>query len=98
MPTSIQMIYNVNISKMIMDHPGETLDEKLLHCACCDCCERHSINRPFILAPLEQPQPHEKDEAPCCPCNCRHVARYICRIVDNNNTQYPSLHWNYFQN
>lgn len=97
MPTTQELIGNNRISYMIMSIPGNTLDEKLLQCTCCLCCKRHTVDRPFLLAPFEIIEPREKEEAPCCPCNCRHAARYICRLIDEQNKQFPNLHYYYFQ-
>jgi len=97
MHTPQQLIGNNRIAQMIMDIPGNTLDDKLLNCACCQCCGRHTTYRPFKLEPFKDPEPREKDEARCCPCNCRHAARYICRLIHDRNKQFPKLHSFYFQ-
>ena len=64
--------------------PGATLEEKLKTCASCKCCERHQIKRPKVFAPWIE----TKYRGDCdkfynpCPCDCRHIARFICRQIE----------------
>jgi len=63
--------------------PGNTLQDKLDHLATCNCCVRHGTNKPRFLAPwIERPikpQVYPLD----CECDCRHMARWICRGVEH---------------
>ena len=65
--------------------PGDSWKAKLEHCATCTCCIRHQILRPtkFVQwcdeASDTTVQLHDK--VPTCPCDCRHMARFICRQV-----------------
>lgn len=57
---------------------GDTYQEKLNTLSLCNCCERHKINRPRIFTHwLELPFSNNYETN--CSCNCRHVARWICR-------------------
>ena len=63
--------------------PGKTLQDKLNHLAACNCCARHCTNKPRLLAPWierpTKPQVYPSD----CECDCRHMARWICRAVEH---------------
>ena len=66
--------------------PGNTWQQKLDHCNQCNCCTRHSINRPTSFKPwietnFSNTPPHLKENM--CKCNCRHNARFICRQCDD---------------
>ena len=61
---------------------GITWQEKLHTLSRCNCCFRHQKNKPFIFGmykdlPLSNLPPN------LCDCNCRHIARFICRQSDN---------------
>ena len=57
--------------------PGKTWKDKLEHCAACKCCERHQFKKPTsFVAWTETPL---KDSVRTCVCDCRHMARFICR-------------------
>ncbi len=64
--------------------PGDTWQAKLDNCAGCKCCPRHQERRPsWISWPFwenpSSPKIHNVDKD--CECNCRHLARFICRQV-----------------
>lgn len=64
--------------------PGNTWADKIVHLNKCDCCERHPKDKPKIFGPsIELPsRKHLRDDLDTvkqCPCNCRHLARQICR-------------------
>ena len=70
--------------------PGFTYQEKLNELSNCQCCDRHNRNKPHLYQPytefgteseLDAP-PHEYHD---CGCQCRHLARFICR-------QYPAVY------
>jgi IS5 family transposase len=58
--------------------PGKTWKEKLEACAACQCCERHQAQKPGSFVPwIETPL---KNSSPrTCECDCRHMARFLCR-------------------
>lgn len=62
--------------------PGDTWQAKLDSCSGCKCCPRHQVHRPFRLFRMgfdEPPKIHNMDKD--CECECRHLARFICRQV-----------------
>ena len=72
-------IAKILVNDMIRNIPGSTLAEKLAYCASCECCERHTINRPTRLEPWVSPVPRPHEDNFRCNCTCRHAARFICR-------------------
>lgn len=44
----------------------------------CDCCKRHSYNKPAIFSPWIEKSCLNNPENDC-DCDCRHLARFICR-------------------
>jgi len=76
--------------------PGSTWQAKLNHCASCKCCIRHQTFRPRDLVrwrELEEVEDGLLPTAPSrpqrCNCDCRHMARFICRQVeDDGSTPY----------
>jgi hypothetical protein len=76
-------IADILVNDMIRKIPGSTLSEKLAYCASCECCERHTINRPTRLEPWVSPAPRPQDDDFRCNCICRHAARFICRQCTN---------------
>lgn len=63
--------------------PGSNLQEKLERVVNCNCCERHQINKPRVLAPwVDTPLNNSQSHLYHCNCNCRHLARFICRSCD----------------
>ena len=72
--------------------PGDNWYTKLKHCTSCKCCPRHQTLKPNRLVPWTEteteniipPWVHTN-----CECDCRHMARHICRQVTvNNNDEY----------
>jgi hypothetical protein len=66
--------------------PGDTFQEKLDHLSNCNCCDRHQINKPLAFfawceLPFNNLRNYDNDNN--CKCNCRHVARFICRQHDD---------------
>lgn len=65
---------------------GETWEEKLDTLNRCDCCERHKKDKPSIISPWKDtPLTRTRLSHHECHCECRHLARFICRqfeIVD----------------
>ena len=74
---------------------GNTLQEKLITLSKCNCCSRHSINKPFMFSPwVETTWKNKSPEfKPDCQCSCRHDARIICRQHSdyNDESMYPEL-------
>lgn len=48
----------------------------------CKCCSRHKINKPHSLAPWNDTVTNMNRENHKCECECRHMARFICRYVE----------------
>lgn len=44
----------------------------------CDCCNRHQINKPAVPQVWKDIEPSWIQDVDC-PCNCRQMARMICR-------------------
>ena len=62
---------------------GVTLLDKLNHLSNCDCCERHQVNKPTVFQPWYETPFNNTQNIYHCMCNCRHVARFICRQANN---------------
>ena len=74
------MSLNLNLIKQVIDDvPGDTYQDKLDHLSNCNCCKRHQINKPSVFTVWQETQFHNNQEVHSCICNCRHVARFICR-------------------
>ena len=59
---------------------GHSLESKLFTLNTCDCCSRHTINKPSIFKVWHNTQfIFKPNKLNLCPCNCRHLARIICR-------------------
>lgn len=48
--------------------------------SCKRCCQRHQVNKPSALVPWTDTQLQGTQDTPCS-CPCRHLARFICREV-----------------
>jgi len=72
------------LHNMFKNIRGNTWAKKLENVSMCKCCPRHQILKPTQLAPWVEVQPYEKTLyfVPRCDCDCRHVARFICRQVE----------------
>jgi hypothetical protein len=69
-----------NIQSAIDHVPGDTYQEKLNHLRLCNCCERHQYQKPHLFMPWRETRGGLwSDEQKTCECDCRHVARFICR-------------------
>ena len=56
--------------------------EYLNKLAACNCCLPHQLNKPIVFAPWVEtsfPGPRTLAEKQACRCDCRHLARLICR-------------------
>lgn len=85
-----------SITQTICDVPGSSYQDKLNHLSNCFCCQRHQVNKPMVTWPFAEPISSRTHEIiNDCSCNCRHVARMICRraqvspSIDNVNNNTP---------
>lgn len=66
--------------------PGESWQAKLDSCMACKCCTRHQTFRPRRLVPWTEDMANRDIKihytGKKCECDCRHMARFICRQVD----------------
>ena len=77
-------VYN-SVQEALEAIPGRTMQEKLNHCNLCNCCSRHTTNRPTSFKPwIELPRSNWGEEENLCECDCRHMARFICRQCPQN--------------
>jgi len=69
------------INKKLEKIEGNTFQDKLYTLSKCNCCPRHSINKPFMFSPWIENYDYEKTNIfeKNCLCSCRHYARFICR-------------------
>ena len=65
--------------------PGDSYQDKLNHLSSCDCCERHQVNKPTVFVTWHETPFHDIQATYPCMCNCRHVARFICRQAGGYN-------------
>lgn len=63
--------------------PGASYSDKLNFLSNCNCCERHQINKPTLFAPWYETPFSNNNTTHTCTCNCRHIARFICRQADD---------------
>lgn len=65
----------------ISNIPGNTFQKKLDYLAYCNCCIRHQILKPTKYKPWIETQFHNTQYTNLlCSCDCRHLARTICRL------------------
>ena len=73
--------------------PGNNWQEKLDHCLKCKCCMRHQTLRPKRLEPWTEDMAEVdikiKWVHTTCKCDCRHMARFICRQCDEDGNFLP---------
>tara|TARA_B100001758_G_C17752566_1_gene276016 strand:+ start:61 stop:324 length:264 start_codon:yes stop_codon:yes gene_type:complete len=83
--------FSTNIFPLI--NPNLTPEENLNFLANCNCCEKHQILKPKLFKKwIETPNnkgsnPYTSNTDPVtnnvyCKCECRHTARFICRIAE----------------
>ena len=68
---------------------GDSMEEKLAILNQCDCCDRHQQNRPRNFVPwYDRPMVYAstQDRVPSCECDCRHMARFICRTCTDDSS------------
>jgi hypothetical protein len=65
--------------------PGDSWQAKLDHYASCKCCTRHQTFRPRQLVHWSDSDADRviklHHRGPKCKCDCRHMARFICRNI-----------------
>jgi hypothetical protein len=71
------------IQQMFDDVPGISYQHKLNNLANCNCCQRHQVNKPTVFTAWFETPCHDIQASHSCTCNCRHVARFICRQADD---------------
>lgn len=76
---------NTILREAFDDIPGDSYQQKLNHLANCYCCERHQVNKPTVFSPWHETPFNNTRETYSCMCNCRHLARFICRQTDSYN-------------
>ncbi len=65
----------------INDILGITWQDKLDYLSVCNCCVTHQVNKPRVFCTWVDT--HITFSNPkTCTCNCRHLARWICRQTD----------------
>jgi hypothetical protein len=83
----MSQIRYLNCIQQILDNvPGDSLPDKLNHLSNCNCCQRHQVNKPTIFHVWYETPYHNDSSIHTCMCNCRHVARFICRQADGYNS------------
>ena len=70
--------------------PGDSLESKLDTLNKCNCCERHKTNRPKAFESWVD-TPFRGTQDTTCSCECRHLARFICRQAPVKCEQKPML-------
>lgn len=63
--------------------PGNTFQDKLNYLSNCTCCHRHQINKPSIFSTWHDTPFRDYSYNQPCRCNCRHIARLICRQTED---------------
>lgn len=76
------------IQQMLHDVPGLSYQDKLNHLSNCNCCLRHQVNKPTVFVPWHETPFHNNQITHLCTCNCRHVARFICRQAPGYTTRF----------
>ena len=78
--------HNIVLQQAFERVPGDSWQAKLSSCAACKCCTRHQTFRPERLVPWTEDMAKRDIKiyytGPKCMCNCRHMARLICRQLD----------------
>lgn len=77
------MTTNKNGSRGDKSVHEQTIQRKLDECAICYCCERHQVDKPSVWSPRDSSLVRKstvlQPNGSVCKCNCRHLARIICR-------------------
>ena len=76
-----------SLDSMFSSIPGITWQDKLDFLAVCNCCVRHTWNKPYKFSPPAiyrsrkhlRPEIGDDGRITACTCPCRHQARFICR-------------------
>lgn len=73
-----------HLQETFLKIPGDDWGSKLEHCASCKCCARHQTFRPSRLEKWTDDMSggHMVHTDSGCKCDCRHMARLICRNLD----------------
>lgn len=76
------------VTQAINSVPGSTFQQKLYYLSQCNCCTRHQINKPTTFS-IWHETPFSNINHASCRCNCRHVARFICRQAFSDSFHSP---------
>jgi hypothetical protein len=71
--TALETMGEVNVDTDIEMISGDTIKKKMATLSMCICCDRHTTNK---IAPCKS---NGSDNYVLCECDCRHLARIICR-------------------
>ena len=69
--------------------PGDTMEAKLTTLNQCNCCDRHQMDKPSTYVSwcdTENNMTMWYDYIIQCDCNCRHMARWICRTCTDDSS------------
>lgn len=72
---------------------GDSMEAKLAILNQCKCCDRHQINKPNTFAPWQDCESSQglglyewTGQNLLCECDCRHMARWICRACTDDSS------------
>ena len=79
------------VLREISELEGDSMESKLAILNQCNCCDRHQMNKPRTFAPWQEIESNmmmSHEPYIQCECDCRHMARWICRACtdDENNS------------
>lgn len=90
-----------NLTPALRLKKGATWSAKLDRLAACNCCARHQNNKPKEIYVYDDIESNGKglqqhlDNLRECDCDCRHMARWICRLAKEREDGYivmPKCH------
>lgn len=68
---------------------GDSMEAKLAILNECQCCDRHQTNKPKTFAPWQDCESNRMmwhESYTQCECDCRHMARWICRACTDDSS------------
>jgi|MDTC01.1.fsa_nt_gb hypothetical protein len=68
---------------------GDSMEAKLAMLNQCNCCDRHQTNKPKAFTPWYDCESNKMmwhESFIQCECNCRHMARWICRACTDDSS------------
>lgn len=69
------------MSKLDLKYHKTKVFDVLTELYYCDCCKTHQLNKPCIPVKWVSLHPPSFSSLDCM-CDCRHIARMICRMCD----------------